>query len=104
LAGAVPHICGAILDRASKRVVVDSAGKVRTLEGIRVNAVRPGMTYSDIHASVGEPDRVDRVAPTIPLGRGGKAEEIAEAVLWLCSDAATYCTGTIIDVHGGRSL
>jgi NAD(P)-dependent dehydrogenase (short-subunit alcohol dehydrogenase family) len=96
------------IDYAATKGAVDSLtwglAKQVAAKGIRVNAVRPGMTYSDIHASVGEPDRVDRVAPTIPLGRGGKAEEIAEAVLWLCSDAATYCTGTIIDVHGGRSL
>ena len=96
------------IDYAATKGAVDSLtwglAKQVAAEGIRVNAVRPGMTYSDIHASVGEPDRVDRVGPTIPLGRGGKAEEIAEAVLWLCSDAATYCTGTIIDVRGGRSL
>lgn len=73
-------------------------------EGIRVNAVRPGLTHSDIHASVGEPDRAERIGPSVPLGRAGKAEEIAEAVIWLASDAAMYCTGTILDVHGGRSL
>src|SRR5262245_5913637 len=96
------------IDYAATKGAVDSLtwglAKQVAREGIRVNAVRPGLTYSDIHASVGEPDRVDRLGPTVPLGRGGKAEEIAEAALWLCSDAAAYCTGTIIDVHGGRSL
>src|SRR5262245_50524911 len=96
------------IDYAATKGAVDSLtwglAKQVAAEGIRVNAVRPGMTYSDIHASLGEPDRVDRVGPTIPLGRGGKAEEIAEAVLWLCSDAATYSTGTISDRHGGRRV
>lgn len=73
-------------------------------EGIRVNAVRPGMTHSDIHISTGDPDRAHRLGPSVPLGRAADPEEIAEAVLWLASDAAKYCTGTILDVHGGRSL
>ena len=71
-------------------------------EGIRVNGVRPGVIYTDIHASGGEPDRVDRVGPTLPMGRGGTAEEVAKAILWLASDDASYSTGTFIDVSGGR--
>ena len=71
-------------------------------EGIRVNAVRPGVIYTDIHASGGEADRVERVGPTLPMGRGGQPEEVAQAILWLASDKASYSTGTFIDVSGGR--
>jgi NAD(P)-dependent dehydrogenase (short-subunit alcohol dehydrogenase family) len=71
-------------------------------QGIRVNAVRPGIVYTEIHASGGEPDRVDRLKHSVPMKRGGKPEEIANAVLWLASDEAAYCTGSIIDVSGGR--
>jgi NAD(P)-dependent dehydrogenase (short-subunit alcohol dehydrogenase family) len=71
-------------------------------EGIRVNAVRPGVIYTDIHAAAGEPGRVDRVKASVPMRRGGQPEEIAEAILWLLSDAASYVTGTFIDVTGGR--
>jgi NAD(P)-dependent dehydrogenase (short-subunit alcohol dehydrogenase family) len=73
-------------------------------EGIRVNAVRPGLIYTEIHASIGQPDRVDRLKHLIPLQRGGTAEEVAEAVLWLMSDQAAYCTGVSLDVAGGRGL
>ena len=71
-------------------------------DGIRVNAVRPGYIYTDIHAAGGEPGRVDRVKPALPLRRGGQPEEVAEAILWLLSPAASYCTGTFIDVCGGK--
>ncbi len=71
-------------------------------EGIRVNAVRPGLIYTDIHASGGVPDRVDRLKGAVPMERGGTAEEVAETILWLASDGASYCTGTFIDVSGGR--
>lgn len=71
-------------------------------EGIRVNGVRPGFIYTDIHASGGEPGRVDRLASTIPMKRGGQPEEIAHAILWLLSDKSSFCTGTIIEVTGGR--
>ncbi len=71
-------------------------------EGIRVNAVRPGIIYTDIHASGGEPDRVDRVAPMVPMLRGGTADEVAETILWLASEASSYVTGSLIDVAGGR--
>lgn len=71
-------------------------------EGIRVNAVRAGYIYTDMHASGGEPGRVDRLRSSIPLQRGGQPEEVARAVLWLLSDEASYTTGSFIDVTGGR--
>jgi NAD(P)-dependent dehydrogenase (short-subunit alcohol dehydrogenase family) len=71
-------------------------------EGIRVNAVRPGLIDTDIHAANGQPDRIERMAPAIPMQRAGRAEEVANAVAWLCSDAASYVTGAILDVGGGR--
>lgn len=71
-------------------------------EGIRVNAVRPGFIYTDIHASGGEPERVERVKHGVPLRRGGQPEEVANAILWLLSDEASYSTATFIDVTGGK--
>lgn len=71
-------------------------------ERIRVNAVRPGVIYTEIHASGGEPGRVDRVKSAVPMKRGGQPEEVARAILWLLSEEASYCTGTFIDVSGGR--
>ncbi|MEI2414736.1 SDR family oxidoreductase [Orrella sp. JC864] len=71
-------------------------------EGIRVNAVRPGFIYTDMHASGGEPGRVDRVKANVPLKRGGQAEEVAAAILWLASDESAYTTGGFIEVAGGR--
>lgn len=71
-------------------------------EGVRVNAIRPGLIETDIHASGGEPGRAHRLGATAPMGRPGTAEEIAEAVMWLLSDAASYTTGAILDVSGGR--
>jgi NAD(P)-dependent dehydrogenase (short-subunit alcohol dehydrogenase family) len=71
-------------------------------DGIRVNAVAPGLVETDIHATAGDPDRPRRMAPGIPLGRGAQPEEIAEAVLWLLSPAAAYITGAILAVSGGR--
>jgi len=70
-------------------------------DGIRVNAVRPGFIYTEIHASGGEPGRVDRVKEKAPMKRGGRPEEVARAVLWLLSDEASYSTGTFIEVSGG---
>ena len=71
-------------------------------DGIRVNCVRPGHIYTDMHASGGEPGRVDRVRDTIPMGRGGQPEEVARAILWLASDEASFITGTFLDVTGGK--
>jgi NAD(P)-dependent dehydrogenase (short-subunit alcohol dehydrogenase family) len=71
-------------------------------EGIRVNAVRPGFIYTELHAKGGEPERVDRVKTLVPMQRGGQPEEVANAILWLLSDEASYVTGTIVDVSGGR--
>jgi NAD(P)-dependent dehydrogenase (short-subunit alcohol dehydrogenase family) len=71
-------------------------------DGIRVNAVRPGFIYTEMHASGGEPNRVDRVKAFVPMQRGGTAEEVAQAILWLLSDEASYASGTFIDVAGGR--
>ena len=71
-------------------------------EGIRVNAVRPGFIYTDMHADGGEPARVDRVKAFVPMRRGGQPQEVAEAILWLLSGQASYTTGTFIDIAGGR--
>ncbi|HKS14920.1 MAG TPA: SDR family oxidoreductase [Pseudomonas sp.] len=71
-------------------------------EGIRVNAVRPGYIHTGFHALSGDPDRVSKLEPGIPLGRGGQPEEVAEAIMWLLSDKASYATGTFIDLGGGR--
>lgn len=71
-------------------------------EGIRVNCIRPGHIYTEMHASGGEPGRVDRVKDTIPMGRGGQPEEVARAVLWLASEEASFITGTFLDVTGGK--
>ena len=73
-------------------------------EGIRVNAVRPGIILSDILASGGDPDRAMRLAPTVPMGRPGTAEEIAKAILWLLSPEASFSTGTVLTVSGGRAI
>lgn len=71
-------------------------------EGIRVNGVRPGHIYTEMHASGGEPGRVDRVKDTVPMGRGGQPEEVARAILWLAGAEASYVTGTFVDVTGGK--
>jgi NAD(P)-dependent dehydrogenase (short-subunit alcohol dehydrogenase family) len=67
-----------------------------------VNAVRPGPIHTDIHASGGEPNRIERVKSAVPMQRGGDADEVARAILWLLSDEASYCTGALLDVSGGR--
>jgi NAD(P)-dependent dehydrogenase (short-subunit alcohol dehydrogenase family) len=71
-------------------------------EGIRVNCVRPGIIYTEIHASGGDADRVDKLASTVPLGRGGQPEEIAETILWLLSEQSSYVSGAIVDAAGAR--
>jgi NAD(P)-dependent dehydrogenase (short-subunit alcohol dehydrogenase family) len=71
-------------------------------EGIRVNAVAPGIIDTELHAAAGDPQRAQRLGPAIPLGRAGTADEVAEAILWLLSSAASYVTGTILEVGGGR--
>lgn len=94
------------VDYAAAKGAVDvlTLGLAREVaaEGIRVNAVRPGLIDTEIHASGGLPDRVRDLAPQVPMGRGGTAEEVAEAIVWLLSDAASYTTGAILDVGGGR--
>jgi NAD(P)-dependent dehydrogenase (short-subunit alcohol dehydrogenase family) len=94
------------VDYAASKGAVDTFTKGLSLEvaeeGIRVNCVRPGFIYTDMHASGGEPGRVDRLKSSIPLQRGGTPEEIAKAICWLASDDASYCTGTFIDCAGGR--
>jgi NAD(P)-dependent dehydrogenase (short-subunit alcohol dehydrogenase family) len=94
------------VDYAASKGAIDSMtiglSKEVAAEGIRVNAVRPGVIYTDIHASGGEPGRVDRVKDMVPMKRGGDAVEVAHAILWLLSDQASYATGTFIDVTGGR--
>lgn len=94
------------IDYAAAKGAIDSMtlglAKEVAAEGIRVNAVRPGVIDTEIHASGGEPDRVSRVSRSVPMGRGGMAEEVAEAILWLASDQASYTSGALLDVAGGR--
>ncbi|MBN8925712.1 MAG: NAD(P)-dependent oxidoreductase [Rhodospirillales bacterium 69-11] len=78
------------------------AAKELALRGIRVNAVSPGLIETDLHARAGLPDRIDRMKGGVPMGRAGSADEVAEAVLWLLSDQASYITGSIVPVSGGR--
>jgi NAD(P)-dependent dehydrogenase (short-subunit alcohol dehydrogenase family) len=97
---------GEYVDYAASKAAVEAftigLAKEVAEEGIRVNGVRPGVIYTSIHASGGEPGRVDRVKGAVPMKRGGQPEEVAHAVLWLLSDEAGYSTGTFIDVSGGR--
>ena len=94
------------VDYAASKAAIDTMtiglSKEVANEGIRVNAVRPGVIYTEIHASGGEPDRVERVKSMVPMQRGGEAEEIADAALGLLSDEASYVTGALLDVTGGR--
>mgnify|MGYP003885941689 CR=1 FL=1 len=94
------------IDYAMSKGAIDSLtiglSKELADEGIRVNAVRPAFIYTDIHADGGEPGRVDRIKASIPLKRGGTAEEVAEAILWLAGEHSSYSTGIFIDVTGGR--
>jgi NAD(P)-dependent dehydrogenase (short-subunit alcohol dehydrogenase family) len=94
------------IDYAASKGAVDTMtiGLAREVanEGIRVNAVRPGLIYTDIHASGGDPGRVERLKGFLPMKRGGHADEVAQAILWLLSDEASYTTGAFIEVSGGR--
>ncbi len=94
------------VDYAASKAAVDlftlGLAKEVAAEGIRVNAVRPGIIATEIHASSGDPDRANRLAPDIPMRRPGLPEEVANAILWLASAEASYCTGSILDVAGGR--
>lgn len=97
---------GEYVDYAASKGAVDTLGlglaREVAGEGVRVNVVRPGIIDTEIHASGGQPDRVERLGPLAPLGRTGTAEEVAAAIVWLLSDASSYCTGTFLDVAGGR--
>jgi NAD(P)-dependent dehydrogenase (short-subunit alcohol dehydrogenase family) len=97
---------GEYVDYAASKAALDALtiglAKEVAGEGIRVNGVRAGIIYTEIHADGGEPGRVDRLGPTLPMRRGGDAIEVARAILWLLSDEASYSTGTFIDVAGGR--
>jgi NAD(P)-dependent dehydrogenase (short-subunit alcohol dehydrogenase family) len=94
------------IDYASSKGAIDTMtlGLAKELgpDGVRVNAVRPGLIDTEIHASGGQPDRAARLGAATPLGRAGRADEIAGAVLWLLSDEASYVTGALLDVAGGR--
>jgi NAD(P)-dependent dehydrogenase (short-subunit alcohol dehydrogenase family) len=97
---------GEYIDYAASKGAIDTMtiglAKEVAAEGIRVNAVRPGFIHTDIHASGGEPNRVERLRSSIPLQRGGEAIEVAQAILWLLSEEASYSTGAFIDITGGR--
>lgn len=97
---------GQYVDYAAAKGAVDvfTLGLARELatEGVRVNAVRPGVIVTDIHASGGQPERAQQMAPQIPMQRPGEAHEVAAAIIWLLSDAASYTTGALMDVTGGR--
>lgn len=94
------------IDYAASKGAIDTMtlGLAREVaeEGIRVNAVRPGFIYTDMHMQSGVADRVDKLKDSVPMKRGGQPEEVAEAILWLLSDKASYTTGSFIDVMGGR--
>lgn len=94
------------VDYAASKAAIDTMtlglAQEVAAQGIRVNGVRPGLIETDIHASGGQPDRVQRLSAGVPLGRGGTADEIAQAIYWLMSDLSSYCTGSFIDAGGGR--
>lgn len=97
---------GQYVDYAASKGAIDTftVGLAREVaaEGVRVNAVRPGIIDTEIHASGGQPDRAHRLAAQVPMQRAGTAEEVADAIVWLLSAQASYTTGTILDVTGGR--
>lgn len=97
---------GEYVDYAASKGAVDTLTIGLSLEvagqGVRVNCVRPGLIYTEMHASGGEPGRVDRVKSALPMQRGGQPEEVAEAIAWLLSDKASYVTGSFIELAGGK--
>lgn len=97
---------GQYVDYAAAKGALDvmtlGLAKEVAAQGIRVNAVRPGLIETGIHASGGQPDRVERLAPNVPMQRGGRAEEVADAILWLMSDGSHYTTGSLVDISGGN--
>jgi NAD(P)-dependent dehydrogenase (short-subunit alcohol dehydrogenase family) len=97
---------GEYIDYAATKGAIDTftVGLAREVaeEGIRVNGVRPGFIYTGMHAKGGEPGRVDRVKSLVPMQRGGRPEEVAAAIVWLLSEEASYTTGAIVDIAGGR--
>jgi NAD(P)-dependent dehydrogenase (short-subunit alcohol dehydrogenase family) len=97
---------GEYVDYAASKGAIDTmtVGLAQEVarEGIRVNAVRPGLIQTELHARGGQPGRVERLRDGIPMGRGGEPHEVAAAIAWLCSDDASYVTGAILDVSGGR--
>ena len=97
---------GQYVDYAASKGAIDTftvgLAKEVACEGIRVNAVRPGIIETEIHASGGQPDRIRQMAPQVPMQRAGSAEEVAQAIMWLLSGDASYTTGTLLDVTGGR--
>jgi NAD(P)-dependent dehydrogenase (short-subunit alcohol dehydrogenase family) len=94
------------VDYAASKGAVDTLGlglaKEVATEGVRVNVVRPGVIDTEIHARGGQPNRIEQMLPLLPMGRAGEAAEIAAAVVWLLGDEASYCTGAVLDVAGGR--
>lgn len=115
LGGAIVNVSSAASRLGSPHEYVDyaaSKGAIDTLtiglslevaaQGIRVNAVRPGFIYTDMHIDGGEPNRVDRVKNTLPMERGGQPDEVAQAIAWLLSDESSYVTGSFIDLAGGK--
>jgi NAD(P)-dependent dehydrogenase (short-subunit alcohol dehydrogenase family) len=103
--GALTGSPGAFIDYAASKGALDTATLGLAAEvvgsGIRVNAVRPGLIDTEIHENLGIPDRVKRFGPSMPIGRAGTAQEVAEAIVWLLSDKAAYVTGDFINVTGG---
>ncbi|MDP9388302.1 MAG: SDR family oxidoreductase [Actinomycetota bacterium] len=97
---------GEYVDYAASKAAIDAMtlglSKEVAGDGIRVNAVRPGIVDTEIHASGGQPDRVERLKHAVPMRRAGLPDEIAHAIVWLCSDEASYVTGALLDVSGGR--
>lgn len=93
------------IDYAASKGAIDTLTKGLSLEvaaeGIRVNCVRPGLIYTDMHSDGGEPERVERLKSIIPLQRGGTAEEVAEAIYWLASEKSSFSTGNYLDLAGG---